>query len=144
MGNDKQIVRVPLDVAGLLNLEPEESTYRIIRVRSFHGLPLSYVETYMPVDIGLRMSKVRLERSSVMSAPRDALKVPFREIQQTIDAVLADSEIASVLNVAVGSPLLLLTRILVVKRGERPIVFRSRYRADRYYYTVQLAPQKRR
>jgi GntR family transcriptional regulator len=140
----KGIVRVPLDVAGLLNLQPEESTYRIIRVRSFERLPLSYVETYMPVDLGLRMSKVRLERSSVMTALRSSLKVPFREIQQTIDAVIADAEIANVLKVAVGSPLLLLTRVLVVTRGGRPILFRSHYRADRYYYTVQLAPQKRR
>jgi GntR family transcriptional regulator len=139
----KGIVRVPLDVAGLLNLQPEESTYKIIRVRSFQRLPLSYVETYMPVDIGLRMSKVHLERSSVMSALKDSLKLPYKEMQQTIDAVLADAEIASILGIAVGAPLLLLTRILVVGRDERPIVFRSRYRADRYYYTVRLGAQKR-
>jgi|SRR5665213_1576620 len=140
----KGIVRVPLDVAGLLSLQPEESTYKITRVRSFERLPLSYIETYMPVDLGLRISKVRLERSSVMTALRDSLKVPFKEIQQTIDAVIADTEIASVLDVPVGAPLLLLTRLLVAERGERPILFRSRYRADRYYYTVQLAAQKRR
>jgi GntR family transcriptional regulator len=130
-------------VAGLLNLQPEESTYRIIRVRWFQRLPLSYIETFMPVDIGLRMSKVRLERSSVMSALKDSLKLPYKEMQQTIDAVLADAEIASILGVAVGAPLLLLTRILVVGPDERPILFRSRYRADRYYYTVRLGAHKR-
>lgn len=137
------IVRVPLDVAGSLDLQPEESIYKIIRVRSFERLPLSYIETYMPVKLGLKISKARLERSSVMTELRDSLKVPFKEIQQTIDAVIADAEIASVLGVPVGAPLLLMTRTLVVGRGER-ILFRSHYRADRYYYTVQLVAQEKR
>jgi GntR family transcriptional regulator len=140
----KGIVRVPLDVAGFLNLQPEEATYRIIRVRSFERLPLSYIETYMPIDVGLKIAKLHLERSSVMTALKSELKMPFREIQQTIEAIIADAEIATVLKVAVGSPLLLLTRVLVLTGDGRIVLFRSHYRADRYYYTVQLAPQQRR
>jgi GntR family transcriptional regulator len=133
------VIRVPLEIAGRVDMKPDDSIYRIVRLRFFEGKPLSYIETYLPIDIGERIAKLDLERSSIMAELKKTLRVRFHEEQQTIDAVAADAEVARLLDVPVGSPVLLLSRLLLLGADERPILFRSYYRADRYYYTVQLA-----
>jgi GntR family transcriptional regulator len=136
---EKGVVRVPPDIAAPLHLGADESTYKFVRVRFFEGEPLSYVETYLPIDIGQLLARLDLERTSIMAQLRQTLKVPFTEKSQTIEAVVADAMVARLLEVPVGAPLLLISRLLMVGVPERPMLFRSHFRADRYFYTVQLA-----
>jgi GntR family transcriptional regulator len=133
------ITRIPPDIANRMNLATENSAYKIVRLRLFEGGPFSYIETYLPVDIGERVAGLNLERTSIMAELKKTLRIRFHEEQQTIDAVVADAEVARLLDVPVGSPLLLLNRLLLLDADKRPILFRTHYRADRYYYTVQLA-----
>src|SRR4029079_1544097 len=59
--------------------------------------------------------------------------------EQTIDAVLAEPEVARMLDFPIGSPLLRIERTLSTKK-ERPIQFtRSWYRSDRHKYAVTLS-----
>jgi GntR family transcriptional regulator len=133
------ITRVPLDIATRMDVKPDNSLYRIVRRRFFEGGPLSYIETYLPIDIGERIAGLSLERSSIMAELKKTLRIRFHEERQTIEAVVADAEVARLLDVPVGSPLLLLSRLLLLDSDGRSVLFRSHYRADRYYYTVQLA-----
>jgi GntR family transcriptional regulator len=135
----KGVVRVPLEIASRIDVGPESSVYRIVRLRFFEGGPFSHIETYLPIDIGERVAGLNLERTSIMAELKKTLRIRFHEERQTIDAVVADAEVARLLDVPVGSPLLLLNRLLLVGADKRPVLFRSHYRADRYYYTVQMA-----
>jgi GntR family transcriptional regulator len=134
---EKGPVHVPADIALRLELPEVSMQYRFVRVRHFEGAPLSYVETYVPIDIGERLARLDLRRSSIMTELRDTLKVSFTELTQTIEAVAADAGVAQSLDVPVGTPLLLINRLLHLDH-ERPMLFRSHFRSDRYFYTVQL------
>jgi GntR family transcriptional regulator len=133
------VIRVPSDIASALQLRPNESTHKIVRVRYFEGGPLSYIETFTPIDIGERLMRIPLEHTSIMTELRKTLKVPYRETSQTIEAVAANAVAARALDVPMGAPLLLITRLLMLGDPERPMLFRSSFRSDRYFYTVQLA-----
>jgi len=137
------ITRVSHEIAHLLNMKSDSFMYRLVRLRYFEGEPLSHSDAYLPIDIGEQLSSVNLERSSVMNELRKTFSIRFHERQQTIDAVSADAEIARLLKVPVAAPLLLLTRWLVLESDGRSILFRSHYRSDRYYYTVQLADRQK-
>ena len=100
------VVRVPSDIASTLQLRPDESTHKIVRVRYFEGVPLSYVETFTPIDIGERLMRIALEHTSIMAELRKTLNVPYRETSQTIEAIAADAVAARALDVQVGAPLL--------------------------------------
>ena len=58
---------------------------------------------------------------------------------QTIDAVLADPEVARALDFPIGSPLLRIERTFFTSKNQ-PVQFtRSWYRSDRHKYTVTLS-----
>ncbi len=134
---EKGAVHVPADVAQRMELPGDSMQYRFVRVRHFEGAPLSYVETFVPIDIGERLARLDLRHTSIMTELRTTLKVTFAELTQTIDAVAADADVAQALGIPVGAPLLLINRLLHLDH-ERPMLFRSHFRSDRYFYTVQL------
>jgi GntR family transcriptional regulator len=140
----KGIVRVAPEIARRINVESESFIYKIVRLRYFEGEPLSYIETYLPIDIGERLMQLDIEHPSIMTELRKTLFIDIHEEQQTIDAVSADAEVARLLGVPVASPLLLMNRLIRIDADNRPILFRSHYRSDRYYYTVQLADQRKK
>lgn len=131
-------VHLPRNIAGRLRVEPDDLAYKLDRVRIFEGKPLSFIETYLPVDIGENIPNKTLERSSVMTELRKTLRLPFHEEHQTIEAITVDAVVAKLLHIPVGAPALLLSRLLRL-RDNRTVLFRSQYRADRYFYTVHFA-----
>jgi DNA-binding GntR family transcriptional regulator len=67
------------------------------------------------------------------------LGIKLVEIYQHIDALTADVSLARLLELEVGAPLLVTRRALSHRRtGAQTMFFESYFRADRYYYTVQL------
>jgi len=59
--------------------------------------------------------------------------------KEGISAILADSRISKMLNVAVGDPILFRKRV-VCDPGDRPIEYNlGYYRADRFTYTIDIA-----
>jgi GntR family transcriptional regulator len=61
---------------------------------------------------------------------------------QIIEATVADSRVASLLDVMTGSPLLKIERT-VFDAAARPVEYISiLYRSDRYHYTVDLVRKK--
>ena len=74
-----------------------------------------------------------------MGTPGDS-QLDIWEDHQRVEAVVADTELTTLLKVQVGAPLLLIVRHFLMGR-ETAALFRSHFRADRYYYTVKLAQE---
>lgn len=141
---EKGVAKAPLGIAGQMRIETGAELYRIVRLRAFEGTPLAYYEAYLPVAIGRRMARLNLRRTSLMHELEVTLGIAVREEVQTVEAIVADTEMARLLDVSLGAPLLSLTRLLVTVEGGEAVLFRSNYRADRYYYTVKLAARRKR
>lgn len=129
----------PQTVAAALGLTDGAALFQIIRVRNFEGVPLAYYEAYMPPGIGRRVAERDLTRTSIRSVIANSLRISCWEESQTIEALAAEPATAALLGIAAGAPLLCLTRHYLSGRHELVVYFRSLYRADRYFYTAQLA-----
>ena len=109
-----QIMPAAAQVAQALQVSAGEAVQKAVRVRSTLAGPLSHITTYVPATVS-------------------------REFTQTISAKLADVQVASQLDIAVGSALLAVRR-LIFDDQERPIQWlHGLYRPDRYEYEMQLS-----
>jgi GntR family transcriptional regulator len=130
-------VAAPEEVRAALDLPEGAEVQRAVRVRSHDGAPLSYSVSFVPAEIGRAY-----DRKDLMTTPLLALLeragILIGSADQTIGAALADSVVAPLLGVRVGSPLLSITRTVFDQNG-RPVEYITiRYRPDRYQYRMKL------
>lgn len=132
-------VSPPSAVADAMQLRCTQKVYRIVRKRWVEGRPFACHEAFLPLEIGVRIGALDLRRTSIAHELRDGLGLDIREDQQRIEAVAADTGLARLLEVPLGSPLLLISRHFLSDGGRTIVFFRSHFRADRYYYTINIA-----
>jgi len=131
---------IPPDVRRQLDLRPNDEVVSFKRVAIVDGEPLAYIVNYLPRDIGM---KIYEEDEALTFRPiayllRERYGISLTRADQTIDAVLAEPEVAAALDFPIGSPLLRIERTLFARK--RPIQFtRSWYRSDRHKYAVTLS-----
>src|SRR5690606_7573474 len=93
--------------------------------------------TYVPRTVA-EFTRADLERAPLLMLLESA-GVEFGGATQTISARLADAQTAHCLDVAVGSALLSVTRV-VRDTHDRPVqLLLGLYRPDRYQYQLQLS-----
>jgi GntR family transcriptional regulator len=125
-------------VAGALGLAPGDRVQKAVRVRSTREGPLSHITTYVPADVARRFGRRELARKPILLLLEEA-GVKVGRAVQTISAQLADAQVAGHLDVAVGSALLAVRR-LIHDENERPVQWlHGLYRPDRYEYKMQLS-----
>jgi GntR family transcriptional regulator len=108
-----------------------------LRVRSAEAGPFSHLETWVPAEIGARIGRealattpllVLLERAGVRVARAD----------QTVSARLAEPQVAPLLEVPVGAPLLEITRLVFDETDRMVEHITGLYRPDRYRLRMAL------
>jgi len=129
----------PPAVAEVMATPREEMVYRIFRIRFFEGEPFALHEAFLPFDIGARVARLDLSKTSIVHVLRSALRLDIWEDHQRIEALAADTEVARLLEIGIGAPVLHVVRHFKLGEDRSIVLFRSHYRADRYYYTVKLA-----
>lgn len=123
-------------VAELLQIAQGDPVQRVIRMRKIEGEPFSYIINHVPSAIAAKYRRRDLESRPMLELLEKAGAAAF-EVEQWITATAAEPHVAAVLNVAVGSPLLKIERI-VRDEGGRPVqlVFAS-YRPDLFEYHIR-------
>ncbi|WP_076999551.1 GntR family transcriptional regulator [Variovorax sp. KK3] len=101
----------PSDISGLLALDGRTEALFISRVRSVRTVPLMVIEAWLTARHAVHVTPERLRRQG-LSETLIAHGVNYARVSQTITAVSADPQIASILDVDVGSPLLRLVRVI--------------------------------
>lgn len=125
-------------VARALGLRTGERVQRSIRVRLTDGAPFSYLITQVPEGIGLTYSESDLSTTPLLQLLENSGAVVDRA-SQTIGATLAEPEVAEALQLAMGSPLLSLTRVVYEQGGRGVEHLYALYRPDRYSFHMDLA-----
>ena len=131
--------RASHEIAEAMGVETGTPVWRVTRLRLFEREPLARHEAILPIEIGKRVAKLDLRRTSMYRELKETLKIDMREDYQAVDAVVADPAMAELLKVPIGAPLLHLTRLYLSPSRQPIVLFRSLYRSDRYYYTIKLA-----
>ncbi len=129
-------------VAESLNLDEKSKVLRVERIRLVQRAPISYTLSYIPPDLGEKISRRDLTIHPILNILEKKCKVKIERGSQIIEATVADSRVASLLDVMTGSPLLKIERT-VFDGEDRPVEYISiLYRSDRYHYTVDLVRKK--
>ncbi len=125
-------------VANALRLTPGVPVHKTVRVRSTSEGPVSHITTYLPHELMRGIGRRELTRKPVLVLLGEA-GVRIGRASQIISASLADGAVAGHLDVAVGSALLAVRR-LVYDADERPVLWlHGLYRPDRYQYELALS-----
>ncbi len=135
---DVDTVTASSAVAAALQIGTGDAVQKAVRVRSTREGPLSHITTYVPAHIGRQFGKRELARKPILVLLEES-GVKVGRAHQTISAKLADAVIAKHLDVAVGTALLAVRRIIYDDQ-ERPVQWlHGLYRPDRYEYQMQLS-----
>lgn len=128
----------PAEAAAALGSAIGQTVQRAVRIRHIDGAPFSHLTTFVPEAIGRTYSRRDLASQPLLSLfERSGVRVSRAD--QVITAKLADAQFARHLDVAVGSALLKITRIVRDQHG-RPVEFiTGLYRPDRYQYAMSLS-----
>lgn len=93
---------------------------------------------YVPADVARRFGRRELARKPILLLLEES-GVKVGRAEQSISARLADAEVASHLDLSVGSALLAVRRVIFDEQ-ERPVQWlHGLYRPDRYEYQMQLS-----
>jgi GntR family transcriptional regulator len=135
----KEIVTADATVARQLALTRGEHVVRIRRVRLADGIPLSFDETYLALEIGKKIITNNLKAEPIFSLLERKYDVPLIEAEYKLDAVPAETEVAAALKVKQRSPIFRIERTSY-STGGRPVDYeRLYYRGDLVRFVTRLA-----
>jgi len=140
---DASMIEAPRIVANQLKLKHgKHDVLRLEKVRFVDGKPFSYVLNYLPADIGEKVPLNKVSGKPILMILEKDLGIRVGEAVQSIEATVADAEVAPLLEIRVSDPLLKVERT-VFDLNHKPIEYVSvLYRADKYFFTVRLKRRK--
>lgn len=131
-------VAASAEVAQALALAAGAQVQKAVRVRSTREGPLSHITTWVPAQLAGGFGKRELAKKPILMLLEES-GVRVGGARQTISARLADAQVAAHLDIAVGSALLAVRRLIHDEQG-RPVQWlHGLYRPDRYEYQMQLS-----
>lgn len=133
----------PPDVIALLGMTREEPVCVIRRIRLLRGQPFALTVNFVSRAVGRRIRPGDLKRMPLLQVFEQRLGVRFTRAEQTVEARLADEDVAAALEGNFGDPILYVQRLMFAG-GRHPVeVVRSYYRADMYRYQIHLVRRSR-
>lgn len=132
-------VRPPERIVKILELGLDGRALRIIRIRLANNRPMGLQTSYVSLPEGETITSEELETvGSLYTILKTRFNLIPTEAEETVEATLASSEEAALLETATGSPLLLSSRIMWAQ-NRHPIEYvKILYRGDRYRYVARL------
>lgn len=135
-------VKPPKRVSKILNVEESSHVTKVRRTRNSDNIPVSFIINYLPIEIGTHIKEKDLRAYPMLEILSNKLGIELAKGNQSIQAIVADYEIASALSVSVSSPILYVETIIYSKE-KKPVDFVQTFvRPDRYKYSVKLDVKK--
>jgi len=140
----KEVVTADATVASHLALTKGQRVVRIRRVRLADGVPVSFDETYLPLELGKKIFTNNLKVEPIFSLLERKYDVPLIEAEYKLEAMSAEAEVAAALRVKQGSPIFRIERTSY-STGNRPVDYEKLYyRGDLVRFVTRLARKRLR
>lgn len=128
--------------ADVRNRLHERAVWQLKRVRFADEIPIAIEHAFYPPDIGRELEKRDLTSIVMYRVFESELGYQIKEAAQTISASLADSVIAKLLGVEVGSPLLSMERLTLDIDGRPLELLRSVYLPNYFRLSINLTRRR--
>ncbi len=110
-------------LAESLQIEIGNPIYRVVILRCANRVPVVLERVFIPCARCPALEEWDLEKSSIYDLLTDVYHIEPVGSSQTVEAVAAADPVAKQLRVDEGFPLLMLSRVVIEKKAELPIVF---------------------
>lgn len=134
----QELVPASSKVAGYLGLDPGVSVIQIHRLRSVEDVPIILDNTYLPYALCPKVLHTDLSSQSLYAFLGQEYSFVIARGRRTLEAVSANEYEASLLEVDVGSPLILLDSVSYLDNGTPVEYFHGLHRGDRSKFEVEL------
>ncbi len=128
-------------VAAELNLAPDATVTRIVRLRSTSDMPLLLETSYVPTDVcpGLQLHDLTAQSLYTLLEQHYGLRLAYA--QQTLEATTANDYESALFGIPAGMAMLLVEGVTFLEHGGVVEYFKAVYRADRVKFA--FASQRR-
>jgi GntR family transcriptional regulator len=123
------------ETGSLLGLAPDEDVRYVERLISTADGPVAYVRNFVPLHIGAKIKRKELSATFLRDVLTKHHGVAFAEVQDDVEAYLAESRVATLLKIRSGSPLLRITRLFIGPDG-RPVALTILLISSKYRMAV--------
>ncbi len=126
-------------VRALLGVDDEENVWRMRRLRSKSGEPISYHISYGTQE-SKKLIKVEDFQGSGSFIEMLQRKFPRKiiRIEQHVEAAVADMDIAGILHIEFGDPIFFMEHLYVDENEDVIAITHLHMRADRYRYSTSI------
>ncbi|MDB6061388.1 MAG: GntR family transcriptional regulator [Verrucomicrobiaceae bacterium] len=126
------------DVALQLALNEGDTVTELKRVRYLNREPVSFDITYVQPLIGARLAREELATRDIFTILENDYGIALGFADLSIDALLADADLAAHLQIAAGDPVLRVTRLTHTSDGN-PLDFEYLYcRVDNFQFRLRI------
>lgn len=132
------VIPAPVKVAEQLQIEPGTPVVELQRLRFVEGVPLVLVTSFHPAARCPGLENVDFTEQSLYAYLENAYGLVVTSGRRFIEAVVADEDEAELLQVEVGSPLILLDSVSWLEDGTPIEYYHALHRGDRSRLEVAL------
>ncbi len=138
------VVAASSRVARHLGISKGTRVMRIERVRLADAVPMSFDETYLPLDIGRKIVRNDLRVRPIFALLEEKYGIPLTEAEYNLEAAAASAHVAEALNVPEGAPVFRIERTSFTGEG-KPIDYEVlSYRGDLIRFVTRLARRSKK
>jgi GntR family transcriptional regulator len=107
----------------ILEIEIGAPIYHLVLLRFANRVPVIMERGYFPSQYYPKMEDWNLEKTSTIDLLTSVYGIRLGRISQSVEAVAAADQVAQQLRVEEGVPLLMLSRLIISRDTEKPVVF---------------------
>jgi GntR family transcriptional regulator len=136
------VIPAKAKIADFLQLEPSDLVHLIERLRSVEDSPIVLVTTYIPHSLCPTLMNYDLDKDSLYSILENEFKLEISHGTRSVEAVAATEREAQLLNIPIGSPLILLNSVSYLADGTPLEYYHAVHRGDRSRFVVELVRKR--
>ncbi len=140
---EKQVIEPAPKLMQLLRLQPDEKVVRIVRLRYGDDQPLIIERSFFDFKLFEPLLDKDLENNSIFDLLYRHTYIKLGDAMQRIQAISAGKSEHDLLHVALGTPLLLIKRLIKTSAGEYFQYSEDVYRSDRINFATQTVPYEK-
>lgn len=132
------VIEANAEVARQLGVIKGTRVMRIERVRLADSVPMSFDETYLPLEIGKQIAKNNLRVKPIFALLEEKYGIPLTEAEYRLEAAAAPARVAEALRIPEGFPIFRIERTSFTEGGH-PIDYEIlSYRSDLIRFVTRL------